>query len=162
MLARPQRGPDYIDAIGFASCIPSGLERAGNGQPLWWIVTLKTYIIEDNAVIRENLVDTLEELADVKVVGFAETEVAALSWLQGHPAAWDLAIVDLFLREGSGIGVLEGCRDRPPNRKMVVLSNYATTDIRRRCGLIGADAVFDKSNQIDDLVDFCIAAGAAA
>ena len=35
---------------------------------------LRTYIVEDNATIRENLIGTLEELASIDPVGFAETE----------------------------------------------------------------------------------------
>ena len=39
----------------------------------------------------------------------------------------------------------------------MVLSNYATADMRKRCAQLGADAVFDKSNEIDALVEYCIA-----
>ena len=42
---------------------------------------------------------------------------------------------------------------------MVVLSNYATADMRKRCMQLGADAVFDKSNEIDALVDYCLQLG---
>lgn len=122
------------------------------GQP----VKLRTYIVEDNATIRENLIGTLEELASIDPVGFAETEDEGKTWLTERAAQWDLAIVDLFLRQGSGLGVLEACRARNPDQKMVVLSNYATPDIRMRCAQLGVDAVFDKSNEIDALVDYCV------
>ncbi|MFY3384544.1 response regulator [Paracidovorax sp. MALMAid1276] len=117
---------------------------------------LRTYIVEDNATIRENLIGTLEELASVEAVGVAETEDDGKEWLGSHGDQWDLAIVDLFLRQGSGLGVLAACRSRRPGQKMVVLSNYATPDVRMRCAQLGVDAVFDKSNEIDALVDFCI------
>ena len=117
---------------------------------------LNTYIVEDNPTIRENLIATLEELASVTTVGTSDNEYDGKSWLIDHPKAWDLAIVDLFLKKGSGLGVLAACRGRQPNQKMVVLSNYATADIRQRCAQLGVDAVFDKSNEIDALVDFCI------
>jgi DNA-binding NarL/FixJ family response regulator len=120
-------------------------------------VKLRIYIIEDNATIRENLIGTLEELAQVQAVGSAETEDEGKAWLASHPQQWDLAIVDLFLRQGSGLGVLAACRDRSGSQKMVVLSNYATPDVRMRCAQLGVDAVFDKSNEIDALVDYCIA-----
>ena len=71
---------------------------------------LRTYIVEDNATIRENLIGTLEELAEVEAVGVAETEDEGKEWLASHPEQWDLAIVDLFLRQGSGLGVLAACR----------------------------------------------------
>lgn len=121
---------------------------------------LRTYIVEDNATIRENLIGTLEELAEVQAVGIAETEDEGKEWLTSHASQWDLAIVDLFLRQGSGLGVLAACRDRASEQKMVVLSNYATPDVRMRCAQLGVDAVFDKSNEIDALVDYCIVHGA--
>ncbi len=118
---------------------------------------LKTYIVEDNPTIRENLIATLEELAGVESVGIAETENDGTSWLTAQHSQWDLAIVDLFLRQGSGLGVLAACRARLPHQYMVVLSNYATPDVRQRCAQLGVDAVFDKSNEIDALIDYCIA-----
>lgn len=117
---------------------------------------LKTYIVEDNPTIRENLIGTLEELAGVAAVGTAETENDGKAWLTNIQQDWDLAIVDLFLKQGSGLGILAACRNRPPRQKVVVLSNYATADIRQRCAQLGVDAVFDKSNEIDALVDFCL------
>jgi len=119
-------------------------------------VGLRTYIVEDSPTIRENLIATLEELAGVSVVGTTESENGGTSWLTGNTQGWDLAIVDLFLKQGSGLGVLSACRKRAPNQKMVVLSNYATADIRQRCLQLGVDAVFDKSNEIDALIDFCV------
>lgn len=116
---------------------------------------LKTYIVEDNPTIRENLIGTLEELACIDAVGTAETENEGKAWLTDTTQDWDLAIVDLFLKQGSGLGVLAACRSRSEGQKVVVLSNYATADIRQRCAELGVDAVFDKSNEIDALVAFC-------
>jgi DNA-binding NarL/FixJ family response regulator len=117
---------------------------------------LKTYIVEDNVTIRENLVGTLEELTCISAIGFAETEAEASQWLNENGDVWELAIIDLFLKQGSGLGVLQACMSRRPGQKVVVLSNYATPDIRKRCAQFGVDAVFDKSNEIDGLIDFCI------
>ena len=119
-------------------------------------VRLRTFIVEDNPTIRENLIDTLEELANVLAVGTVETEDEGKEWLAGHADDWHLAIVDLFLKQGSGLGVLAACRNRAAHQKVVVLSNYATPDIRKRCAQLGVDAVFDKSNEIDALVEYCI------
>lgn len=121
-------------------------------------IALITYLVEDSATIRDNLISTLEEIAPVKVVGFAETEDEANAWLSNHHGDWQLAIVDLFLKEGSGLGVLKGCQNRNVNQKVIVLTNYATNDIRRRCAELGSDAVFDKSNELDELLDYCMLA----
>jgi DNA-binding NarL/FixJ family response regulator len=123
---------------------------------------VRTYFVEDNPTIRENLTATLEELGGVSPIGYAETEHQGSAWLCGHADAWDLAIVDLFLKQGSGLGVIQSCRQRQPSQKVVVLTNYATPDIRARCEQLGVDAVFDKSNDIDALVDFCLGMRSAA
>jgi DNA-binding NarL/FixJ family response regulator len=115
----------------------------------------RAYIVEDSPTIRQNLTETLQELAQVEAVGSAETESEGARWLSQHPDEWDLAIVDLFLKEGTGLHVLEACRFRQPTQKMVVLSNHATQDVRWRCAQLGADAVFDKSTEIDDLLEYC-------
>jgi two-component system OmpR family response regulator len=120
-------------------------------------VEIKTYIVEDNVTIRENLVETLQELAAVHFVGWSDTEGDAAAWLAAHGGDWHLLIVDLFLKQGSGLGVLQASQQRARNQRVVVLSNYATADMRRRCSELGADAVFDKSNEIDALVDYCLA-----
>ena len=117
---------------------------------------VRAYFVEDNPTIRENLIATLEELGGVAPIGYAETEQQGSEWLTNHSANWDLAIVDLFLKQGSGLGVLKACRERNPEQKVVVLTNYATPDIRVRCHQLGVDAVFDKSNDIEALSDFCL------
>lgn len=116
---------------------------------------LNAYLIEDSALITENLIATLEELTDVSVVGHTALESQAKEWLNDDANLWQLAIVDIFLREGSGLGVLAACRQRPAERKMVVISNYATPEMRQHCLALGANAVFDKSTEIDALVDYC-------
>ncbi len=57
---------------------------------------------------------------------------------------------------------MAGCRKRGPYQKVVVLTNYATSDIRRRSMALGADAVFDKSSELDELFAYCIAETARA
>ena len=117
---------------------------------------LKTYIVEDNATIRENLIATLEELACVKCFGTAETENGGSEWLTDRQNNWDLAIVDLFLKQGSGLGIVSACQQRKSTQKVVVLTNYATSDVRKRCTQLGVDAVFDKSNELENLIDYCL------
>jgi DNA-binding NarL/FixJ family response regulator len=114
----------------------------------------RAYIVEDSPTIRQNLIETLAELALVEPVGSAETEHEGKRWLAQNEV-WDLAIVDLFLRQGSGLNVVEAARKRRPGQRVIVLSNHATRDVRWRCTQLGADAVFDKSTEIEALIDYC-------
>ena len=117
--------------------------------------SLKAFIVEDSPVIRENLIAALEELAPVQVVGTAEDEPSAVSWLVGSNHPCDLVIIDIFLKRGSGLGVLRTVSELHRPMSLVVLSNYATPDMRRKCLELGASRVFDKSNEIDALILYC-------
>jgi DNA-binding NarL/FixJ family response regulator len=119
-------------------------------------VQIKIYVVEDSPTIRDNLIATLEELTGVATIGTAETEKEGVDWLANSNNAWDLAIVDLFLKQGTGIGVICACKNRLNTQKVIVLSNYATPDVRKKCALLGADAVFDKSTEIEKLLEYCI------
>jgi DNA-binding NarL/FixJ family response regulator len=116
---------------------------------------LKTYIVEDSAVIRDNLIATLQELTDVEVVGFAEDEHTATAWLNVAENLAPLVIVDIFLKHGSGLGVLQSAANSAMGRKWVVFSNYATPAMRLKCLALGADRLFDKSTEIDGLIAYC-------
>ncbi len=116
---------------------------------------LKTYIVEDSPVIRDSLIAALEEMTPMDVVGVAEDEASAVQWLSDAGNTVDLVIVDLFLKRGSGLGVLQLVDRKVRPRSMVVLSNHATPEMRRRCNELGASRVFDKSNELDALVLYC-------
>ena len=114
----------------------------------------RAYIVEDSPTIRSNLIETLQELALVEPVGSTDSEHEGKRWLAQNEV-WDLAIIDLFLREGSGMNVVEAARKRRPGQRVIVLSNHASADVRWRCAQLGADAVFDKSTEIEALVAYC-------
>src|SRR6478735_9119195 len=116
-------------------------------------MTLQTFLVEDSPTILSSLVPTLEELGDARVVSVAGREGDAVAWLNSNGGDWDLAVVDLFLQEGSGLGVLRACQNRQAHQRVVVLTNYATEEIRRRCLALGANVVFDKSTELDELFE---------
>lgn len=121
---------------------------------------LDVYVVEDNVVVLENLIAALEELAPIHVVGTAADESVAVEWLRADGKRCDVVIIDIFLRTGSGLGVIAAARRKRPDAALVVLSNYATDEMHARCLASGADRVFDKSRDIDQLVAYCIALAA--
>ncbi len=121
----------------------------------------KAFIAEDDPSIRKLLTTLLHERAGVDVVGAASQSTDASVWLLEHGNSWDLALIDLFLEEGNGLTVLAGCRVRKSGQRMVVVSNFATPDMRRRCAFYGADAFFDKTTELDELVSYCKSLGSS-
>jgi two-component system, OmpR family, response regulator len=121
---------------------------------------LRAYIIEDSPVIRDSLVAALEELVPLQVVGTAQAEAEALDALSPtspQRAQCDVVIVDLFLRQGSGLGVLAALQGRPDAPVRVVLTNHSSPAMRARCLALGASRVFDKSAELDGLLHYCSA-----
>lgn len=117
---------------------------------------LRVFLVEDSAAMRAHLVDRLVIEAAVAVVGVAATETHAKHWMQCNPDAWDIALVDLFLREGSGAGVVEHCRKLYPNQTVLVMTNHAMDErLRQDCMRMGADAVYHKASELDELVAYC-------
>ncbi|HYF18045.1 MAG TPA: response regulator transcription factor [Ramlibacter sp.] len=120
------------------------------------------FIVEDHAAIREGLSEALQELAGISTSGWAGSVQEALAWLAAPLRAWDIAIVDLLLPDGSGLQVLRALQGRAPARKVVVLTATATAPVRARCLALGADAVFDKAMETEPLLDWCAAVAAAS
>ena len=114
--------------------------------------TIKIYIVEDSSIIRDNLTDALRESAPIEVVGCAEEERSAIAWLRDAGNECDLVIVDIFLKNGSGLGVLKAMGEIPGAPERIVLSNHATPEIRVKCQQLGAIKVFDKSNELDEML----------
>lgn len=117
---------------------------------------MRTFVVEDSDVILKNLVATLEELTPVRVVGSAADAAGAIDWLMQPTNIFDLVIIDIFLKSSSGISVLTSIIDLSIQAKRIVLTNYATLEMRARCAALGAHRVFDKSSEIDELVEYCL------
>jgi two-component system, OmpR family, response regulator len=116
---------------------------------------LKVILIEDSWLVRQSLGAALGELGGVEIVGEAEDEHYALELLQRSQP--DLAIVDLQLHLGSGIGVLQALSSHPDRfgrPRAVVFSNYVQTVVRERCFAFGAEQVFDKNTQMNELLAY--------
>lgn len=116
---------------------------------------LRCFLVEDSSVIRYNLIATLEEMLPMRVVGFAEDEYAAERWMASSGTECDLLIIDIFLKAGTGLQVLQQAGVLCPAARRVVLTNYATPAMRRRCLQLGAHRVFDKSSELDELLHYC-------
>jgi two-component system, OmpR family, response regulator len=108
---------------------------------------LRVVIVEDSAIIRARLAEALAEIPNVEIVGHAETEADAVALLRR--GGWDAAVLDLQLKQGTGLGVLKtvGQHTRPDRTKIIVFTNYAFPQYRERSMLLGADFFFDKARE---------------
>lgn len=115
---------------------------------------IRVFLVEDMRQMHGVLQDLLAAIGDFAVVQACPTEAEAKFWLDENTGGWDLAVVDLILEQGSGMGVIQRCKARGPG-KVVVLSDYATPGIRRHCERLGADAVFQKGQDMQAFIEWC-------
>ena len=113
---------------------------------------VRVVIVEDSERILAHLAEELSALDNVCIAGTAATEEEALELLgQGN---WDLAILDLQLKEGNGLRVLKAVRDELRHAgKIAVFTNYAFPQYRQRSIDLGADYFFDKSRDLPRVVE---------
>jgi DNA-binding NarL/FixJ family response regulator len=116
---------------------------------------IRTFIVEDSPVILDSLVSALEDLTQIEVVGTAVDENTAVGWIRNAETNCDLVIIDIFLKSGSGLGVLQAVNQMACPMRKIMLTNYATVEMRKRCIELGADRVFDKSGELDLLISYC-------
>jgi DNA-binding NarL/FixJ family response regulator len=111
------------------------------------VARLRVIIVEDSAIIRARLTESLAEIPNIEIVGEVETESSALAAMSDR--RWDAAVLDLQLKQGTGLGLLKALAQgaRPPNTKVIVFTNYAFPQYRERSLALGADFFFDKARE---------------
>ena len=115
---------------------------------------LRVFLVEDSRAVSELLTEQLNDIPDVRVVGAAESEPAALDALD--ETSCDVLIVDIKLREGNGIALLRrlaataASRPRPATR--IVFSNYTESEYRVLAKRYGAQHFFDKATDLRALL----------
>ena len=112
----------------------------------------RIFLVEDSPLIRESLVEALcSENEGRTVIGTAETEDDAFEAIASTPA--DVAIIDINLREGSGIGLLARLSrldEAPPTR--IVYTNHYSRRVADHCAELGATHVLSKAGNLSELL----------
>ena len=105
------------------------------------------FLVEDSPIVQERLVEMLTEIEGVNVLGTADNAADAVAdILRLLP---DVAVLDIRLRAGSGLAVLERIRREAPGIATIVLTNYASLEHRQLCLGAGANYFFDKTEEFE-------------
>ena len=110
------------------------------------LAPLRVLLVEDSPLIRERLAETLVEPGVIEIVGQADSEDTAIALVMEH--SWDVLVLDLQLKHGTGLGVLRALRPvRSADTRVIVLTNYAFPQYRAKTLSMGADFFFDKARE---------------
>ena len=118
-------------------------------NPAGW--DMKVYVVEDSQAVRERRVEMIRDIKDVDVVGEAASEDAAVSGILATRP--DVAILDINLGEGSGIGVLARVKRQLPELRGIMLTNYSSPQHVKASADAGAEYFLDKSSEFEKIVE---------
>jgi two-component system, NarL family, response regulator DevR len=109
------------------------------------------FLVEDSPPVRVRLEALLAAIPGATVVGFAEAaEEAIRSILDQRP---HVVVLDMHLKEGTGLDVLRGLQGKANGTDVYVLTNYALEAYRQAAERLGARGFFDKSRDLPLLRD---------
>jgi DNA-binding response OmpR family regulator len=111
---------------------------------------VRVLVIDDSAVIRSRLVRLLQDIDGVEV---DEAEDAAGGLAAARRVRPDAVILDIRLRESSGLDVLQSLKTAPEPPMVIMLTNHPSEHHRRWCRDHGADFFFDKSREFEKVLD---------
>jgi two-component system OmpR family response regulator len=114
---------------------------------------IRILLVEDFAPLRTRLSALLNIPGEMSVVATAETELEAHDQIENTD--FDVLVVDVQLRAGTGLGAVRDARHRWLSAipsLIIMLTNHALPVVRQRCLAAGADHFLDKIRQFDQLV----------
>ena len=106
---------------------------------------MKIIIADDSKILRARLTRIISETKGMKIVGEAETQSQTLRLIiKLRP---DVVILDIRLKIGSGIKVLENIIKRSIKIEVIVCTNYGYPQYRRRCQELGVKYFLEKATE---------------
>jgi DNA-binding NtrC family response regulator len=98
---------------------------------------------DDDALLRWVLATRLSEL------GYEAVEASGVREILEREVAVDVALVDLRLRDGDGLAAARELIRRRPERRVVLMTAFATPEIRAEAERTGVHCCLDKPIDLD-------------
>lgn len=131
-----------------AAKAPKEVQRTLRGRPRR---AARVMIVEDHYLVRLGLRALLEMQSDIEVCAEADTVVGALKQLE--KVSPDIVIVDLSLREGSGIDLIRDLQVHFPGTHVLTLSMHDERLYAERALRAGARGYIMKSDPPERVLD---------
>jgi DNA-binding NarL/FixJ family response regulator len=108
------------------------------------------FIADDSDAVRGRLIELLSEVEGAEVIGQAATTADAIEGIRRLKP--HVVILDIRMPGGGGLDVLKHIKQesRPP--VVMMLTNHASPQYRKKCVEWGADFFLDKSRDLECLL----------
>ena len=116
---------------------------------------MKVLVADDSDIMRRRLFYMIEAIGGVKRVCEAGDYTGTMQQLSQYRP--DILVLDIRMPGGTGIDVLKSLETKKETGKrpslIIVYTNYSYPQYFEECYRLGADYCFDKSTDIENLVD---------
>ena len=112
---------------------------------------MKVLIVDKSTEVRERLFDVLSELEGVDGVAQAGDSLEALA--QMRTAAPDAVVLDIDTDGLEWMDMLRQVKDSSSSPRLIIFTNSTHPHVRDKCMDLGADYFFDKSVELDRVLD---------
>jgi len=111
----------------------------------------RIFVVDDHPLVREWLTALLREQPDLEICGQADHARGALApILAARP---DVAIIDLFLKGGTGLELIKDLREHAPQTDVIVLSMHEEASYAERALRAGARGYVTKRESTTQIVE---------
>jgi two-component system OmpR family response regulator len=105
--------------------------------------TVKVLLVEDSKLLTARLIEAIDQITDVYLIGTADTEAAAVALVAREPV--DVIILDLHLKQGTGFGLMRALATTQLKPLIIVLTNYDLPEYKNAAFTLGATYFLDKA-----------------
>lgn len=114
---------------------------------------ISVLVVEHASVLRERMAQMLGRAKGIFIVGFAEDGLQGIRLFGRYSP--QVVLLDLELPDVNAMALLERMKREQPDCRVIVLSDYSFTELRRRCAKLGATCFFDKNAEFERAVAAC-------
>lgn len=110
---------------------------------------MKVISVDDSETISNHIKTLLDSIDEITFSGHAFEVSEAIQLIE--TILPDVVLLDIFLREESGIELLAQIKNQYPTIKVIILSNHSEQFYKTKCKELGAYHFLDKSYEFDKL-----------
>jgi DNA-binding NarL/FixJ family response regulator len=111
---------------------------------------LRVFVADDSALARGGLIALLSRVKGIRVVGQAGDGLEATEAIAAIRP--DVVVLDIHMPRRNGIEALKIIKKEDPSPVVIMFSADERIQTRDNCRKAGADFVFDKASQFDELI----------
>lgn len=133
-----------------SSAVPQRMARQGGPHDM----ARKIALVDDSALIRASLREMLGDMPNFEIVGEYDHAGEAIAGITARPA--EIILLDIRLRGGNGMQVLEHFKQSLPDAIVIVFSSQSDRLNRERALAAGANMFLSKTDDIEQLHDILL------